>query len=59
VVEEVQSTFRGMAIAIEADDWKPLALMSVVVFSAFLRDFLGSSLPDNTFVTLRGVVVRT
>jgi hypothetical protein len=38
VVEEVQSTFRGMEIAIEADDWKPLALMSVILFAEFLRD---------------------
>jgi Transposase DDE domain len=37
VVEEVQSTFRGMEIAIEADDWKPFALMSVVLFTEFLR----------------------
>jgi hypothetical protein len=38
VVEEVQSTFRGMEIAIAADDWKPFALMSVILFFEFLRD---------------------
>jgi branched-subunit amino acid transport protein len=38
VVEEVQSTFRGMEIAIVADDWKPFALMSVVLLAEFLRD---------------------
>ena len=37
MVEEVQSTFRGMEIAIAADDWKPFALMSVVLFVEFLR----------------------
>jgi hypothetical protein len=38
VVEEVQSTFRGMEIAIAADDWKPFALMSAILFAEFLRD---------------------
>jgi hypothetical protein len=38
VVEEVQSTFRGMEIAIVADDWKPFALLSVVLLAEFLRD---------------------
>jgi Transposase DDE domain len=38
VVEEVQSTFRGMEIAIEADDWKPFAQMNVVLLAEFLRD---------------------
>lgn len=38
VVEEVQSTFRGMEIAIVAEDWQPFALMSVVLFAEFLRD---------------------
>ncbi|WP_373541535.1 hypothetical protein [Chamaesiphon sp.] len=38
VVEEVQLTCRGMEIAIAADDWKPFALMSVLLFVQFLRD---------------------
>jgi hypothetical protein len=38
VVEEVQSTFRGMKIAIEADEWKPFAHWSVALFAEFLRD---------------------
>jgi hypothetical protein len=27
-----------MEIAVEADDWKPFALMSVILFAEFLRD---------------------
>jgi hypothetical protein len=38
VVEEVQSTFRGMEIAIPSDDWKPFVQMSVFSFAAFLRN---------------------
>jgi hypothetical protein len=38
VVEEVQSTFRGMEIAIEAEKWKPFAHWSVALFAEFLRD---------------------
>jgi hypothetical protein len=38
VVEEVQSTFRGMEIAIEAEEWQPFALISVVSLAEFLRD---------------------
>ena len=38
VVEEVQSTFRGMEIAISAEDWQPFAQMSVVSLAAFLRE---------------------
>jgi hypothetical protein len=37
VVEQVQSTFRGMEIAIGAEDWKPFAQMSVVLLAEFLR----------------------
>ena len=33
VVEEVQSTFRGMEIAIAVDDWKPFAQMNVVLLA--------------------------
>lgn len=38
VVEEVQSTFRGMEIAIDAEDWRSFAQMSVVSLAEFLRD---------------------
>jgi hypothetical protein len=38
VVEEVQSTFRGMEIAIVADDWKLFAQMNVILLAEFLRD---------------------
>ncbi len=37
VVEEVQSTFRGMEIAICAEDWQPFAHMSVLLLAEFLR----------------------
>lgn len=37
VVEEVQSTFRGMEIAIDAEDWQPFARMNVVLMAEFLR----------------------
>jgi Transposase DDE domain len=38
VVESVQSTFRGMEIAITAEDWQPFAQMNVVLIAEFLRD---------------------
>jgi Transposase DDE domain len=36
VVEEVQSTFRGMSIAIPAEDWRPFAQMSIPEFAQWL-----------------------
>lgn len=38
MVEEVQSTFRGMEIAIAVDDWKPFAQMNVVLLAEILRN---------------------
>jgi len=38
VVEEVQSNYRGMEVAILAEEWEPFARMSVMEFAEYLRE---------------------
>jgi IS4 transposase len=39
VVEEVQSNFRGMKVAILAEEWEPFAQMSVIEFAKYLKEW--------------------
>jgi Transposase DDE domain len=39
VVEEVQSNFRGMKVAILAEEWEPFAQMSVMEFAKYLKEW--------------------
>ncbi len=39
VVEEVQSNFRGMEIAISAEEWELFARMEVIEFAEYLREW--------------------
>lgn len=41
VVEEVQSNFRGMEIAIDSEEWLPFTQMSVTAFADMLRTWAG------------------
>jgi hypothetical protein len=38
VVEELQSNYRGMEVAILAEEWEPFARMSVMEFAEYLRE---------------------
>jgi hypothetical protein len=41
MVEEIQSNFRGMKVAIPDEEWEPFAQMSVMEFAEYLKELAG------------------